>query len=426
MPSAPHPAFSGWRVCAAAVLTQAVAVGFTLGSVSVFAAPLAADLGATATQFNLGVAIFSLTMNLSMPLIGRQLDRGRIRGVMTSGAVLLAAALAAMSRAGELWQVGLCFGVACAVGMAMLGPISSSTAMANWFSKLRGRALGIANMGAPAGPVVIAPAAAWAIAQFGWRTTLLAFAAATLVVGVPCVRLGMLDRPSDVGQFPDGEAPADVPGDRTASEVASNAAGTSPDASAWTSGALVRAREFWLLALGIGALTATGIVMGANAVPIMARLGASGESASFVVVAQSFGAMVGPVLFGTLADRFHPRLLFLVLLAVFCAGLFGLVAEPSYAVALALFVAIGVVGGSMMAVYGALIGRLFGVSAFGQVMGLSALVGLPALFAMPLVFGATFDATGHFARGLLIQVATLVVAFVCFALLPQGEARRAA
>ena len=82
MAFAPHPAFAGWRVCGAAVLTQAVAIGFTLGSVGIFAAPLAEDLGATATEFNAGVALFSLTMNFSMPFIGSQLSRGRIRGVM--------------------------------------------------------------------------------------------------------------------------------------------------------------------------------------------------------------------------------------------------------------------------------------------------------------------------------------------------------
>ncbi|MBY0401214.1 MFS transporter, partial [Myxococcota bacterium] len=206
MSPSPHPAFSGWRVCGAAVLTQAVAIGFTLGSVGLFAEPLKQDLGATATQFNVGVSVFSLMMNLSMPFIGGQLDRGRIRGVMVAGACLLGISLAAMSQARELWQVGVCFGIGCAIGMAMLGPMSSSTAMANWFSRLRGRALGIANMGGPGGPILIAPAAAWAIGVFGWRATLLGFAVLVVAIGVPGVLLGILDRPSDVGQFPDGEA----------------------------------------------------------------------------------------------------------------------------------------------------------------------------------------------------------------------------
>ena len=67
VPADTQSGFLGWRICAAGVLTQAVAIGFTLGSVGVFAAPLAEELGATATQFNLAVSLFSLVMNLSMP-----------------------------------------------------------------------------------------------------------------------------------------------------------------------------------------------------------------------------------------------------------------------------------------------------------------------------------------------------------------------
>lgn len=415
MSPAPHPAFSGWRVCAAAVLTQAVAIGFTLGSVGVFAAPLAAELGATATQFNVGVSIFSLVMNLSMPLIGRQLDRGRVRGVMTAGAVVLSLSLVAISQARALWQVGLGFGVGAAIGMAMLGPMSSSTAIANWFSRLRGRALGIANMGGPAGPIVIAPAAAWAIGQYGWRSTLLGFALLAVAIGVPCVRLGMLDRPSDVGQFPDGEPPGGAE-----STVASSAG------SPWSAADLARSRDFWLLALAAAPFGATGIVMGANAIPYMLTLGVSPEAAALVVVPQSIGAVTGPLVFGSLADRIHPRLLFIGLIAVLCSALAGLVLRPGYAVALALFTVVGIVGGSMMAVYGALIGRLFGVAAFGQVMGLAALVGVPAIFAMPLLFGRAFDATGDHARGLFILIGCLAMGAALFALLPKGEARRPA
>ncbi|MGB0618340.1 MAG: hypothetical protein ACPGVZ_02640, partial [Myxococcota bacterium] len=76
MPPSPHPDFSGWRVCVYAGLTQALAIGFTLGAVGLFAAPVGEEFGITATGFNLGVGGFTLVMNLSMPVIGRFVDRG--------------------------------------------------------------------------------------------------------------------------------------------------------------------------------------------------------------------------------------------------------------------------------------------------------------------------------------------------------------
>lgn len=418
MAHAPHPAFSGWRICAAGVLTQAVAIGFTISGVSVFAESLTKEFGATATEFNAGVALFSLMMNFSMPFIGVQLACGRIRGVMIAGALVLALSLVAMSQARALWQLGLGFGVGSAVGMAMLGPMASSTAMANWFDRLRGRALGITNMGGPAGPIVIVPVAAWAIGQIGWRSTLLGFAVVTLAVGIPCVWFGIVDRPSDVGQFPDGELPA-------AQAVADGDAPVlSPD---WSAAMLGRSREFWFAALAVGPFAASGIVMATNAIQyMMTELGSTSEAAALVAIPQAIGSVLGPAVFGSLADRIHPRILFVGLIGMLCAALVGLVFHPSYAVAMALFSVIGLVGGSMMPVYGALVARLFGTLAFGQVLGLGALVGLPAIGLIPVVFGMAFDATGTYALGILIIVGTLATAALLFSLLPSGEARRPA
>ena len=78
----------------------------------------------------------------------------------------------------------------------------------------------------------------------------------------------------------------------------------------------------------------------------------------------------------------------------------------------------------MMPVYGALIGRLFGPLAFGQVMGLGALLGLPVIFLAPLGFGFAFDASQSYTLGMAALTATLLIAAVLFGLLPNGAARR--
>jgi MFS family permease len=415
--TSPHPEFSGWKVCAAGAGTQAIAIGFTLGAVGLFAAPLGEELGATATQFNLGVALFTLVMNLSMPIIGGLLDRGSIRRVMFIGACVLAASLVVLSRATALWQVGLLFSGGCAVGMAMLGPMASSTAMANWFDQTRGRALGFANAGGPLGPALIVPVAAVAIGSIGWRSTMLGFAIVTLCVALPAIHLGMIDRPSDVGQYPDGEEPA--PGSL---DSASSAASK----EAWDTRGIVRSRDFWLVALGVAPFAGGGLVMAANAIPYVMYLGESAESASFVVVLQSVGAVAGPLIFGSLADRIHPRLLFLGMIVALCLALGALTLGPTYTKALGVFFVMGLVGGSMMPVYGALIARLFGADSFGQVIGLGALVGLPVLFLGPLGFGLAFDETGSYTTGLTGLIIALVVGACLLSLLPSGLARRSA
>ncbi len=334
---------------------------------------------------------------------------------MSIGAFVLATSLAVISRATELWQVGVLFGGGCAVGMAMLGPMASSTAMANWFDRLRGRALGIANAGGPLGPALIVPIAALAIGEFGWRSTMSAFAGLTLLVALPAIRFGMIDRPSLVGQYPDGEKPA---------QVVEGAPGEAVESSVWDTPEVLRSRDFWFVALGVAPFAGAGLILGANAIPFMMHLGASTESAAVVVFVQSCGAVSGPLLFGTLADRIDPRGLFIGLIATISLALGALALDPIYPIALVLFGVVGLAAGSMMPLYGALIGRLFGRESFGQVIGLGALVGLPILFVGPLGFGFAFDATESYSVGLLGLIVALVLGAGLLAFLPQGSARR--
>ena len=416
MSVAPHPRFSGWRVCGFSALTQALAIGFTLGAVGLFFGPLADEFGMTATHFGLGVSGFSLVMNLSMPVIGRFLDGGSIRGVMALGALVLALNLLGIAFATALWQVGLLFSVGCAVGMAMLGPMASSTAMANWFDRLRGRALGLANAGAPAGPLVIVPIAGLVVVELGWRSTVIGFAAAALLVAAPVAWLGMIDRPGDVGQHPDGDA----------DHAAVTPGAPAEEGADWDVASILGSRDFWLMALAAAPFGAQGIVLAANSIPYLAHHGASPEAAAVAPVPLSIGAVLGPLLFGALADKIHPRKLFIGLCALICLVFGGLMTGPGYAISLVLLAFCGLVGGSMMPVYGALIGRLFGVNAFGQVMGLGALVGLPVITIAPVAFGAAFDRSGDFAVGLGGLIASLIASIALFALVSSGEARRSA
>jgi MFS family permease len=247
------PGFRGWGVVAVGFVTQAVAMGFSLATYSLFVPALIEDFGASRMQATLGVSTMFAMMTLIGPVTGRLLDLRSIRAVMTAGALLNASCLALMYGASTLWQLGLLFGVGVAFGTSMLGPLASATVVAKWFERKRGRALGLANMGGPAGGLLIAPIAGALIESFGWRTTLLFYAAGTLLV-IPAIWLVIRNRPEDLGQVPDGEG-----------EVVEREIQTEP--TVWTTERLVRFTGFWALALAISALASTGSGWGANVVP---------------------------------------------------------------------------------------------------------------------------------------------------------------
>ncbi len=399
--------FSGWRIVAVAFFSQALAIGFTMGTYTFFVRPLEQDFGVSRDQAMGGLSLMIVAMGVSLPFIGRALDTRSARAVMLIGALVNAACLLALSLATALWQLAvLCFGLG--VGMAMMGPVASSTVVANWFEEKRGQALGIANMGAPAGPFFVAPLAAFGIESLGWRGTLVVYSVLLLVLAVPAIWLVIVNRPSDVGQLPDGRpTPAGGPG-------AHAHAGGGPE---WTPRGILASGFFWNLAFTIGVVMAGPIVISGHLEPYGHSLGIEPASVSVLLMVMTVGTIAGTFGFGVLADRFDLRRLLWIAIAVQAGCWAGLLTAPSTLELGLLLTAFAVCAGATMPIYGSIIARHFGPTAFGAVMGTAGLVMLPIHALAPLVAGALYEASGDYASMIQAVIATLAVAAVTLAFL---------
>jgi predicted MFS family arabinose efflux permease len=348
-------------------------------------------------------------MGLSLAFIGRELDRRSARAIMLIGVAFTAGSLFLLAFATQLWQMAvLCIGIG--LGIAMLGPVASSTVVANWFEQQRGRALGIANMGATAGPIFIAPIAAFAIGAIGWRGTLVCYAVLTVLVAAPVVWLLIVNRPSDVGQLPDGR-PGGAPGQAGAAHAHAHA---NPG---WTPASLGRSRDFWSMALTVGIVLAAPIVVSAHLEPYCASLGIEPQATIGLLMTTAASTIGGTFLFGALADRFDLRRLLWVVIAMQAACWILLLAKPPYAVMLAIFVPFGLSAGAVMPLYGSIIGRVFGPTAFGQVMGLAGLLMLPLHASAPALVASLYDATGNYVLAFQLVIAALALAAVSLSFL---------
>ena len=125
--------FYGWWIVGVAFVGQAISIGCTSYTFGLFQGPISAELGASSTQFNLGMTFFSVAMAFFAPFLGQLLDRHSIRGIMALGGALMAAGFFLMSLAPSLLALGLLFGVAVGLGAATLGPLGASKVVANWF-----------------------------------------------------------------------------------------------------------------------------------------------------------------------------------------------------------------------------------------------------------------------------------------------------
>ena len=404
----PKPAFRGWWVVGTGFVCQGIALGLTLIPYGLFATPIQEDLGASVGEFQLGIALFTLVMTGAGSRVGRLLDTSSIRHVMAAGSVMLAASFFAMSYATELWQLAIAFGVIAAVAVSMCGPLPVTTVIAKWFDHKRGRAVGLAAMGIPAGGVVLTPLAGQWLDAMGWRATLQVFAGIALLIA-PLALMVVRNTPEVLGQLVDGEPPDP---DAPAPEVG----------PVWSTRDVLTNRNFWALALGVGLVFGAGTGWNANAPRFGEDLGYGlAYMASLIGLAAGLGAPA-TLLFGALADRYDNRALLILALSGQAAALAIFWTGPGETLFTGGVLLFGFAGGALMPVHAALVGRLFGAGSFGNVMGLGGLVMLPFGFVSPLVAGALRDASGSYTDSLAVFVLAYLVGGVLLGLVRPNEA----
>lgn len=119
------------------------------------------------------------------------------------GIRLLSLGLGAMMFANHIWQLYLFFGVGRMVAIGVLS-LSVSVSIANWFVRLRGRAMGITKIGDRLGSALLPLMVQFLILALGWRMAWGALGAVVfLMSGIPAL-VFLRHRPEDMGLSPDG------------------------------------------------------------------------------------------------------------------------------------------------------------------------------------------------------------------------------
>jgi len=192
----------GWIIVAALAVTETVSWGILYYSFPVFLGAMEHDLGtsrvAVAGAFSLALAVSALA---ALP-VGRWLDRGGPRGLMTVGSCLAVVLVVAWSRVESLGALYLVWaGIGLAMAMTLYDP--AFAAIVQWFARHRDRAILIVTLVAGLASTIFMPLAAWLLARLGWRAGAVALAVVLGAVTVPIHALA-LRRSSPVHPPSDG------------------------------------------------------------------------------------------------------------------------------------------------------------------------------------------------------------------------------
>jgi MFS family permease len=409
------PWFHGWLIVATAFVALAVNVGLLFYSWGVFLTPLADAFGGRArvawaySAMQAAAALYGL-------VVGRIVDRHGARPVQIVGAVVFAAGYALMGRVDSLAQLYVVMAVPIALGSTCIGALPSNGAVARWFVRKRGLALGISTAGISAGGIVFAPASQYLIEHLGWRRAYDVLAASVIVLVLPPVLAFMRRDPADLGLLPDGTTlPAAADREEHLALIERELARSMPP------GAAMRTSSFWLLAAAFG-LTMSGLSsVLLNQVAILVDRGMPATHASWVLGATAAMGVVGKLGFGSLLDRFDQRRVAAMCFVLQAAGVILLWQTRGVAALVCYVVLYGYAMGGNATLQASLVAEAFGRLHYGAVYGrVTPFVMLTQAIGIPLT-SYLRDRTGSYdvALGAIVAASLVAVGLVLRVRLPR-------
>lgn len=392
----PNKGFYGWRIVVFAAIALALTgPGQTYG-VSVFVDPMIEDLGISRTQMTTAYLIGTLVGALALPWIGQAIDRFGVRRTMAIIGALFGGLLIGMSLVSNI--VGLTAGF---IGIRMMGQgalnLTATTAVALWFTRKRGLAMGIVAAAGGVGMTLIPLLSERLIVDIGWRNTWLVEGLAVWVIVLPIALLGIRNRPSDVGQHVDGDSAADA-----------------PPAEVWgvTRKEALRSSFFWLVTIAVATISTITTAVVFHQIDLLGSRGLTPTEAAANFLPQTVATLIATLGIGALADRVSPRIVLITSMAMMAGGLLLATAVTPGLLAIAFGMLIGASGGAMRVVEATELPRYFGTLHIGAIRGVVTSVGIAGAAVGPVLFSLGHDVTGNYTAVLLASVALpVLVAF---------------
>ena len=407
--------FLGWRMLAFATVTAALTgPGQTIG-VSVFIDHIISDLGLTRSQVSTAYLIGTMLGALTLPAVGRWVDRVGVRPAITVVGAGFAAALVAMSGVGSFITLAAGFTFIRLLGQGSL-TLASTVTVTHWFARRRGFALGLFAT-ISGGLMALTPVLLnLVINAYSWRTAWVVAGIAILVIVVPIGRWGIVSYPADVGQIPDGTVATTIDGTPT------------PRQTSATRAEALRTVGFWILLAASASNSMLSTALNFHQISLLGEAGMSSAEAALMFLPQVVGASLAGIAMGALTDRVSARWLIPVTM-IFLAGALGLASIVSRGwLVVAYAICLGLANGSGRAVGAAFLPKWFGVAHIGSIQGFMSFAGVAASAIGPVAFSLGRDRFGDFGSASLFYAAIpLTVAMVAVLLLdrPTRRLRRA-
>ena len=388
----------GWKSLLAATIGTMCGI-FTLTNYTqgFFVGPVTSEFGWSAPQFFLSYTVLMCSGLLTGPLIGFIAQKVGLRTVGIIGLIGHSLAYVVLSlNNGSLMLWYLSWALVAILGAGSL-PIIWTGVLNNWFSKHRGKAIGITMAGTGLGAFLLPPIVEFLIANHGWRTAYRGIGLGALCVSLPIVLALFKEKPevNEVAQ----------------TQEASN------QVTSWglTTREAIRTKQFWILG---AVLFLTVIVVAgwlSNFERIMTEQGFERSSIAQIAAVMGLTVILGRLMVGALVDRFWAPGVAACFFLVATLGLLILImTQVTLASALVVAVMIGLAAGAELDLLAYLTGKYFGPAHYPAVFGVIIAFFTVGAGMAPPIFGMAAQVFQGYETVLLISVGLLLLSILLF------------
>lgn len=381
-------------VIATAFMSLLAIVGFALYGLPYFYDFIANETGWARKTVTSGNALGKIVVAPLFGFIaGWFIDKYGPRKLLMAGAIMTGIAMVGLSRMDSLPMFYM-FYILVALGYVFGGPLPCQVLISRWFTKNRGKAMGIAYLGIGTGGFLVPIIAATLESRFGWSNALSVLGILVIIIAVPLA-------------FFIKDAPSDGPLEKKKDEYI-------PMMN------ILRNRNFYLLAFGsmcsIGAVG--GVVQTLKF--YLTDIDSDQWHAARIMSLVLLMSLAGRLLMGWLADIMKRKYV-MILIYTIVGSAIPLLLMPDFPGRLYIFAVIFGIGlGGDYMIIPLMAGDLFGVRTLGRVMGIILVADGLAEATAPMMVNSLFGSTGSYNPGFTILIAVALAGAIIVSFLPKS------
>lgn len=404
----PRRVFYGWWIVLSGFLLMLFSTGVGFYGFAAFVGPIADSVARGSREaIGLAISIQRAESGVLGPIVGFMVDRIGPRFVLIVGFSIGGLGFIFVSQAQTLWQFYAAY-FFLALGLGAGSFLVVSTAVTNWFDRMRGRALGFLFLG-PGFAGILVVIIVQLVETHGWRPTLAGVGVAMWIICIP-LALVLRRAPEAYGLRPDGVPPQP---EADGAAVALTGGGVPvAEASRFRVGNVLRSVSYYqyVIALALQQMGFSALVI--YQIDAFQTFGLSASDAGWAVLIWTIGGIPGRLMSGFLSDMFDKRFVLAVAMSMQLIGVFFFLTTSNLWGAGLYGLTHGVGWGMTTPARLSLQGELWGRAIFGRLMGIqTGTTAVPSILA-PYFVGRMFDNTGDYRLPIVLMFLPLLISIV--------------